>query len=622
VLRLKILTDLLELEGFKQIVSNCQFNWFNLVENYPHVTEEALMATFNKALHDNNLDLESSKIALLLQSHDAYRCATFDAYESERIARAINGEIVTDSEADVSPEELVGLNDINGEKGKFIIQKQRASIKSKIEGKNDRRREVSCSQISKRVSKIQQECPAVGKTIEDFVSAGSVGADQWRRTGVLTFDGNLKIGKKVTYQKIQQHLEEVYNRHFSYGTVVQLCIPRNKRRRLASRYQGLAKVTTRRARKGFNLKYNPDSHWSAALYKGFNDVQYVDGRNILNLNRDYASGFRLDTLTTNKQYATPVVANKEILTTQTDYVNKHPSMLQTSSYNFSETKTTMEICIGVVKAPELHQKNPLQHAADLNMLCAIPELQSVFINPETNTPKEVDCIRVDGAGDEGPSHLEVQFYWTKHHIMQQKVATLVTTRSSGSSYLNKVELQNGCLSLGHANLFIPSTLNGSCIDPNTGEIDPQKLKDNLSSAIDVYIDRVDGSPCGTTAIKQYRGIEAAQELENQDKLLLFLKGSKKQKDQLRKDDPELFSGLQKVWDVRNAHLIHQLPSQYIFYLVCCYKEFCLHPRCQAGRPSEPLRWYQGGPLISELPYPVPDPESRASLELYFMPNLH
>ena len=137
--------------------------------------------------------------------------------------------------------------------------------------------------VSKRISKIQQECPAIDKMIEDFVLAGSVGADQWRRTGVLTFDGNLKIGKKVTYQEIQQHLEEVYNHHFSYGTVVQLCIPQNKRRRSASRYQGLAKVTTRRAWKGFNLKYNPDSHWSAALYKGFNDVQYVDGRNILNL---------------------------------------------------------------------------------------------------------------------------------------------------------------------------------------------------------------------------------------------------------------------------------------------------------------------------------------------------
>lgn len=35
---------------------------------------------------------------------------------------------------------------------------------------------------------------------------------------------------------------------------------------------------------------------------------------------------------------------------------------------------------------------------------------------------------------------------------------MVTARSGGASYLNRVELQNGCLSLGHANIFIPSTL--------------------------------------------------------------------------------------------------------------------------------------------------------------------
>ena len=603
--------DVLELEEFKQIACSCHFNWFSIVESCPNISEETLAATLNKALHDDgSASFESSNVSLLLQSRDAYHRAILDGYESERIARAVNGEIVTDSEADVSPEDLVGLH-VASEKGKLVIQKQRAAIRLRARRLKVRmiaEERFLARKVSKRVSKVQQEHPDIGKTIEDFVSAGSVGADQWRRTGVLTFDGNVKVGKKVTYQSIRQHLEKVYNRHFSYGTVVQLCVPRNKRRRSASRYQGLAKVTTRRARKGFTLKYNPDSHWSAALYKGLYSVQYVDGRNIVNLNRDDASGFRLDTLTTNKQYATPVITNKEILTTRTDYVNKHPSVLQTTSYNFTETKTTVEKCVGVVKAPKIHEKNPSQHAADLNMLCTMDELQSAFINMETNKPKEVDCIRVDGAGDEGPSHVEVQFHWTRYHIMQQKVATLVTTRSSGSSYLNKVELQNGCLSLGHANLFIPSTLNGSCIDPTTGDINTQKLRANLSSAIDVYIDRVDGCPCGSTTIKLYRGTDASEELENRNKLLVFLKGSKNQKDELQKDDPELFQHFQEVWDVRNSHLIHELPTQYIFFLVCCYKESCLHPRCQAGRPSEPLRWYQGGPLITQLPYPVPDPE--------------
>ena len=41
---------------------------------------------------------------------------------------------------------------------------------------------------------------------------------------------------------------------FSFGSVVQLHVARKKRRSSAKRYLGLATVTTRRARKGFNLK--------------------------------------------------------------------------------------------------------------------------------------------------------------------------------------------------------------------------------------------------------------------------------------------------------------------------------------------------------------------------------
>jgi len=40
---------------------------------------------------------------------------------------------MTDSEADVSPEELVGLNDITSKKGKLIVQKQKAPINYVLE---------------------------------------------------------------------------------------------------------------------------------------------------------------------------------------------------------------------------------------------------------------------------------------------------------------------------------------------------------------------------------------------------------------------------------------------------------------------------------------------------------
>lgn len=104
--------------------------------------------------------------------------------------------------------------------------------------------------------------------------------------------------QKATYTAIKQHLEQIYKRKIGYGTVVQLCVARNKQRVSAKRYKGIAQVTSRCTRKGFQLKYNPDSHWSAALYKGLNHLQYTDGTNILNINRDDAAGFRLDTMAT------------------------------------------------------------------------------------------------------------------------------------------------------------------------------------------------------------------------------------------------------------------------------------------------------------------------------------
>lgn len=41
--------------------------------------------------------------------------------------------------------------------------------------------------------------PDIDEKIEEFVKSNNVGADQWHRTGVLTFDGDLRNSKKVTY---------------------------------------------------------------------------------------------------------------------------------------------------------------------------------------------------------------------------------------------------------------------------------------------------------------------------------------------------------------------------------------------------------------------------------------
>ena len=32
-----------------------------------------------------------------------------------------------------------------------------------------------------------------------------------------------------------------------------------------------------------------------------------------------------------------------------------------------------------------------------------------------------------------------------------------------------------------------------------------------------------------------------------------------------------------------------LPRQYVFYLICCYKEGCKHELCQAGKASDLIK---------------------------------
>ena len=50
------------------------------------------------------------------------------------------------------------------------------------------------------------------------------------------------------------------------------------------------------------------------------------------------------------------------------------------------------------------------------------------------------------------------------------------------------------------------------------------------------------------------------------------------------------------------------------HLVCCYKKGCPHPLCKKGRPMEDLHWYPGGPSVSYVALPVPDPARLYSME--------
>ena len=593
------------------ILKSCELNWFSFVEvikekmkDYSKEAIDQLLLDFSGQLYLFNLDEREELI--IEQSRQAFLLARrLDENNSDADDEAVL------SEAEEMEVDWGNIHDpLQKEAQSAIIQKirnlrlgaKRKAAKKIAEERFLRRRR------GKNVSKILKECPDIGQTIENYVKSAGAGADSWRRTGVLTFDGNRKVQKKPTFSRIKEHLEMVYNRKFGYSTVVELCVARNKRRKSSTRYRGLARVTCRRARKGFTLRYSPDQHWSAAFYRSLDALHLRDGNDILNINRDDQAGFRLDTLATHNKRATLCIAEEVPLTIKSNYVNKYPSTLQTMSYNFLGTGTTAEICVGVVKAVPLHSKNPAQHFNDLNEIETYLDVQPAFFNCLSGERKTKVCVRVDGGHDEGPTHKEVQFWWTCYHLDKASRVLILTTRDSGSSNKNRVELQNGCLAVAHSNLFIPSTLNGSCLDSQSGNVDEGKLKQNLSDAIDVYISRVNKCPCADTVVHLYKGTESSEIQGLRTMVKTFLKGKPSLKKKLKEEHPKEYQRIEDVWNLRARHLVPGLPDKYVFHLTCCYQDECIHPLCKDGRPAVEPTWYPGGPPLSFTPLPVPDPK--------------
>ena len=176
----------------------------------------------------------------------------------------------------------------------------------------------------------------------------------------------------------------------------------------------------------------------------------------------------------------------------------------------------------------------------------------MFFNPFANNRKQIECIRVDGAADEGPVHEEVQFVWTKRYLKKSTVACLVTSRNSESSYPNCVEMENGCLALARANIFISSTLGGSCMDTTTGKADKERYDKNMDLATDVYISRVNKCLCGDSVINLYCGTNSFEHQETWKYFFQYTKGNKKQKEALKKEKPDLHNYFETVCKERHT----------------------------------------------------------------------
>ena len=83
-----------------------------------------------------------------------------------------------------------------------------------------------------------------------------------------------------------------------------------------------------------------------------------------------------------------------------------------------------------------------------------------------------------------------------------------------------------------------------------------------------------------TTIKLVSGCDNNPKLLRRSKLLTFLRGTKKARDELKESDPELFTYFQMIWAVKERHTDKTLPPNYIFLLRCCGGANCPHPLCK------------------------------------------
>ena len=190
------------------------------------------------------------------------------------------------------------------------------------------------------------------------------------------------------------------------------------------------------------------------------------------------------------------------------------------------------------------------------------ENKPAMIYPVTDERKRIEAIRVDGGADEGPMHLDIQFWWTERHLKNPTEVTILTAHESGGSYKNiKGKGQNGCLAMGQANLFIPANSHGSprCEDCAS---DKNTVKQNLESAIDIYIKRVDGSPCHGNPIHLFKGV-TSEEIKTLDVALKQFFSKKRNAECAIK--PDILERIKTTWDIRNRHMVRNLPTNYIFF---------------------------------------------------------
>ena len=227
-----------------EVLHENKFNWLSFIaelaisfDDFGKEQLNHLMTDFFYYLDSNHL--QPAQLRLLEESWQAYVASVTESEEANEIL--VHGIVHTDLESD-DPEDWVKIRNVGDEQNEILQNKIKQQTEAFKKLKKQRlAKEVTKSyllkhKVPKSVSKTLRKFPNIGKDIEEFAKDCRIGADSWRRTGVLTFSGNTKKGPKLTFNRIKEHLEKKHNHKFGYGTIVQLCMVHNKRKLSSQRY--------------------------------------------------------------------------------------------------------------------------------------------------------------------------------------------------------------------------------------------------------------------------------------------------------------------------------------------------------------------------------------------------
>ena len=110
------------------ILHESDYDWFQFVESVEDMIENISYQDNSSILNNFFLQLlhlgfNERQLEPVVQSHCAFEAATSASYREQRMARSVNGEVVSESDSEDS-DQYIGVKSVTSEAGKALVRKK------------------------------------------------------------------------------------------------------------------------------------------------------------------------------------------------------------------------------------------------------------------------------------------------------------------------------------------------------------------------------------------------------------------------------------------------------------------------------------------------------------------